>query len=248
MASISIGLERLAEFAMEGLEAGVRHERVAEEPEADHRKPPPRKAPAGAGDLVRRNAHGRRRRFAERAAIGREGWESTGATTAGSVIIARAKLPVKHMPTAPTPLPPHSAWAWAARARSQSTIGLDRSLAQTWNSRLMQMACEHHAKGVPARHLAPRLAEEAGAEDGHAGGRHPVGEADDQGMQPGHLVDHDHRRTRPASPNRPRPASGRIGEVEACVVLQGVDIGHQQSLSRERSRTHAPPRRASAAP
>ena len=29
---------------------------------------------------------------------GREGWERTGATTAGSVIIARAKPPVKHMP------------------------------------------------------------------------------------------------------------------------------------------------------
>ena len=32
----------------------------------------------------------------------------TGATTEGSVIMASAKPPVKHMPTAPTPLPPHS--------------------------------------------------------------------------------------------------------------------------------------------
>ena len=57
-----------------------------------------------------------------------------------SVIMARAKLPVKHMPTAPTPLPPHSAWALAARARSQSTIWLERSDDQTSNSRRMQIA------------------------------------------------------------------------------------------------------------
>ena len=72
-------------------------------------------------------------------AIGSDGCDSTGATTEGSVIIARAKLPVKHMPTAPTPRPPHSAWTCRASARSQSTIGLERSLAQTSNSRRMQM-------------------------------------------------------------------------------------------------------------
>ena len=43
----------------------------------------------------------------------------TGATTLGSVIIARAKPPVKHMPSAPTPLPPHSPCALRARARNQ---------------------------------------------------------------------------------------------------------------------------------
>ena len=72
--------------------------------------------------------------------MGMEGCDSTGATTEGSVIIARAKPPVKHMPTAPTPLPPQSAWALRARARSQSTMGLVRPLAQTLNSRRMQMA------------------------------------------------------------------------------------------------------------
>ena len=72
-------------------------------------------------------------------ASGREGCDSTGATTAGSVIMASAKLPVKHMPTAPTPFPPQSAWAWRASARSQSTIGLDLSVAQTLNSRRMQI-------------------------------------------------------------------------------------------------------------
>jgi hypothetical protein len=70
---------------------------------------------------------------------GKDGCDSTGATTDGSVIIARAKPPVKHMPTAPTPLPPHSAWTCRARARSQSTIGLERPSFQTVNSRRTQM-------------------------------------------------------------------------------------------------------------
>ena len=70
---------------------------------------------------------------------GSEGWDSTGATTAGSVIIARAKPPVKHMPTAPTPLPPHSSCALRARARSQSTIGLERPSFRATNSRRTQM-------------------------------------------------------------------------------------------------------------
>ena len=57
--------------------------------------------------------------------IGNDGWESTGASIAGSSIIESAKLPVKHMPIAPTPLPPESGSACAARARSQRVTGLD---------------------------------------------------------------------------------------------------------------------------
>ncbi len=37
--------------------------------------------------------------------------------------MARANPPVKHMPTAPTPGPPHSSCARRASARSQSTAG-----------------------------------------------------------------------------------------------------------------------------
>ena len=70
---------------------------------------------------------------------GSEGCDNTGATTAGSVIIASAKFPVKHIPTAPTPLPPHSLWTERASALSQSTMGLERSCAQTLNSRRMQI-------------------------------------------------------------------------------------------------------------
>ena len=43
---------------------------------------------------------------------GSDGCERTGAATTGSTIIASAKLPVKHIPTTPTPGPP-KARRWA---------------------------------------------------------------------------------------------------------------------------------------
>ena len=64
--------------------------------------------------------------------------DSTGAITTSSTISASAKFPVKHIPIAPTPGPPHSEWAWRHSARSQSVIGLDSPRASTLNSRLMQ--------------------------------------------------------------------------------------------------------------
>jgi hypothetical protein len=51
-----------------------------------------------------------------------------------SIIIASANPPVKHMPTAPTPDPPHSACASAASARSQPIAGLVRFSASVTNS------------------------------------------------------------------------------------------------------------------
>ncbi len=63
------------------------------------------------------------------------GWLSTGASIRSSTAIASANPPVKHMPTAPTPGPPHSAWALAASSRSHPTIGLVRFRANTVNSR-----------------------------------------------------------------------------------------------------------------
>jgi hypothetical protein len=68
----------------------------------------------------------------------KRGWAMTGAITHGSSVIVRAKFPVTHIPTAPTPRPPISSKAWRASARSQSTIGLERFSASTWNSRLTQ--------------------------------------------------------------------------------------------------------------
>ena len=55
--------------------------------------------------------------------IGSDGWLSTGASISGSVAIARANPPVKHMPTAPTPGPPWRSWHWRASARNQSMAG-----------------------------------------------------------------------------------------------------------------------------
>jgi hypothetical protein len=78
--------------------------------------------------------------FFDIAAAGNDGWDSTGATTLDSVIMASAKPPVKHIPIAPTPRPPHSACAFRASARSHSTIGLDLPVNQTLNSWWMQMA------------------------------------------------------------------------------------------------------------
>ena len=69
---------------------------------------------------------------------GSDGWLSTGASMRSSTIIPSAKPPVKHIPTAPIPGPPHSAWAFAARARSQPTTGLVRPVANVVNSRETQ--------------------------------------------------------------------------------------------------------------
>ena len=69
---------------------------------------------------------------------GSDGCASTGASTDGSSIIDSAKLPVKHMPIAPTPGPPHSRCANAASARSHCVAG---ELSLAWkarNWRLMQ--------------------------------------------------------------------------------------------------------------
>jgi len=66
---------------------------------------------------------------------GSDGWLSTGANIVSSTIMPSAKPPVRHIPTAPTPGPPLSRWALAARARSQATTGLVRPVAKMVNSR-----------------------------------------------------------------------------------------------------------------
>ena len=51
--------------------------------------------------------------------------------------MARAKPPVKHIPTTPTPGPPHSWWAARASSRSHTVMGLARRRAKAENSREM---------------------------------------------------------------------------------------------------------------
>jgi len=48
--------------------------------------------------------------------------------------MASAKPPLKHMPVAPTPRPPHSECAFRASARSHSMIGLNLPENQKLNS------------------------------------------------------------------------------------------------------------------
>ena len=71
-------------------------------------------------------------------AIGIEGWDKTGASRLGCVAMASAKPPVKHIPMAPTPGPPHRSCSWPARARNHSTTGDVRFVAHVVNSRLTQ--------------------------------------------------------------------------------------------------------------
>ncbi|MEJ7719567.1 MAG: hypothetical protein WKF58_03615 [Ilumatobacteraceae bacterium] len=67
-------------------------------------------------------------------ANGSDGCDSTGAITEGSAAMPRAKLPVKHMPTTPTPGPPQRRWASAASALHHDTAGDVSPFASTANS------------------------------------------------------------------------------------------------------------------
>ena len=69
---------------------------------------------------------------------GSDGCDSTGASTDGSSIMVSAKFPVKHMPMAPTPGPPHSPCANRASERSHCVTGLDSLAAKARNSALTQ--------------------------------------------------------------------------------------------------------------
>jgi hypothetical protein len=71
---------------------------------------------------------------------GSDGCDSTGATTRRSTAIARAKPPLKHIPTTPTPGPPDRSCSWAASSRNQPITGDVRPVARTVNSRLMHAA------------------------------------------------------------------------------------------------------------
>ena len=69
---------------------------------------------------------------------GSDGWLRTGASTTSSTIMARAKPPVKHMPTTPTPGPPQRSCSAAASLRSHTVTGLVLLRANEENSREMQ--------------------------------------------------------------------------------------------------------------
>ena len=72
------------------------------------------------------------------ARCGGPGVGAIGMCMTGNFALASAKLPVIHIPMAPTPGPPQRACASRQSARSQSVMGLALRSASTWNSRLMQ--------------------------------------------------------------------------------------------------------------
>lgn len=127
------GFEGGAQLAAQGGEPLGRAAPIGGEPQPQQAQP----TTAGAGlDLGQVGGVQADRGPLGRGEGGRQpGWLATGASTAGSTAMASANPPVRHMPIAPTPGPPHSRWAVAARARSQVTTGLVRS-ARTANSRL----------------------------------------------------------------------------------------------------------------
>ena len=94
---------------------------------------------------------------------GSDGWLSTGATTTSSTIMPRAKPPVKHIPTAPTPGPPHRMCSSRARARNQPMIGLAQNMIDQLNSTtlmslpLFVMAAAFMRRGGVAQALVDHL-------------------------------------------------------------------------------------------
>ena len=151
-------------------------------------------------------------------ANGSDGWLSTGASIRSSTIMPRAKPPVKHMPTAPTPGPPHSSCALAASARSQPTIGLVCPVAKTVNSRATQARGQAVRRTV--RHGRPGVPNSYGRYTVKPAVDHPAGELDHAGMHARDLVDHD---------------DGRSGASPVDVALD-ARRGRTQSLEAIQSR------------
>ena len=132
---------------------------------------------------------------------GSDGWDSTGASTVSSTIMARANPPVKHMPTTPTPGPPHTSCSWRASARNHTVTGDVRRSAIVTNSR------ETHPNELDwknvrrTRRLAGRP--EQHGQDGRAAEvGHPPAEIEHGRRHAGDLGDHDDGRPAPAFVHR----------------------------------------------
>jgi hypothetical protein len=126
------GEEALAQERAQGGEALGGHQRIAGEAQAEHVEVAGGDSGAAGGieaevGAVARGHRQRQGRLRQTGAIIRSSWA-----------IASANPPVRHMPTAPTPGPPPSSWAIAARWRSHATIGLVVPVAQVANSRATQ--------------------------------------------------------------------------------------------------------------
>jgi hypothetical protein len=117
--------------------------------------------------------------------IGSAGWLRTRARTAGSTAMASANPPVKHMPMARTPGPPHSPCACLASARSHVVTQLeDRELAGH-ATRTIERTVDMALSGSPGRPNSDGGDAVARADEPPAERRHARVDA-------GHLVDDHH--------------------------------------------------------
>ena len=168
------------------------------------------------------------RRWFLRTAKGSDGWDSTATSCAGSVAMARAKPPVKHMPTAPTPGPPQRSCSCTASARSQSTTGDVRPVANATNSRLTHagtITCDSRPAAACSRPSAsgswPGTPKRWGMHRRAADVGHASGEGGDLGGDARHLGHDDDRR--PGAPaGRCRRVLAGVGERVDLEAGEGV--------------------------
>ncbi|MGJ3562241.1 hypothetical protein ACR6C2_44915 [Streptomyces sp. INA 01156] len=109
--------------------------------------------------------------------------------------MVRAKLPVKHMPTAPTPGPPRSVCAKRATAQpchdgTGATTGERSELGADARASNNGLAC-------PGERIGAVDAEKGGKVHGEAGISHPTREPRDVGADTRHLGHEDDRRPCP---------------------------------------------------
>ena len=127
---------------------------------------------------------------------GSDGWLSTGASIRSSTIIASAKPPVKHMPTAPMPGPPHS--SCICRAERPHPHGDRAGLPGGERGELLGDAGRRDAlHRVADAERPPGLAEQDRQHRGEPRVGDAAAEVRDLGRDAGHLVDDDHRRPGP---------------------------------------------------
>ncbi len=163
---------------------------------------------------------------------GNDGCDSTGARIAGSSIIDSAKLPVKHMPIAPTPLPPHCC-VRVRRERPQPRGDRTRTIGRKRAEFLLM-----HARAIvireliERRQLAPIVPKRLRHPHRESGIANEAGEARDVVIDARHFRHHDHGGTLPGHVDGLRAAQQRdlpaleIAERFGCEQRQQIGFAH----------------------
>ena len=158
---------------------------------------------------------------------GSDGCDSTGARTGESATMPSAKPPVKHIPTTPTPGPPHSSCSERASARSQSITGEVAPVASTVNSRemhagtMLDKRVAGHRQVAPTHRVAPGYPEEVGQRHGASQVGDAPGDGDHVGGDPRDLGDDDHGRS----------VTGAEHVARLAVVLEPRAVEARQRVS-----------------